>query len=210
MKKIRFKKDIECRLTVKVDGEAVSLESSELTLVLIRPDRTRVRVAIESVEENVLHFYITPIMQNKVGVYNLELWRDVGSGHQTICDVPNAFRLVPLSQQEGGESKDNLETGTVGVTANFTGEYIVIDSLDSYSTDAALSANQGRILNDKISGLGDSLDEETEAREKADTELGEAITSEAEARSDADTKLQEAIDAEAEARSDADTKLQEA
>lgn len=64
----------------------------------------------------------------------------------------DGFELVDSSDLMGGQSEDNVEIVYLSLksTMLLSGAIDIVDSLDSTRTDAALSANQGRELNERI------------------------------------------------------------
>ncbi|MCD8265817.1 MAG: hypothetical protein LUC33_01550, partial [Prevotellaceae bacterium] len=213
MKKIRIKKDMTCTLAITAGGVSVNVEGRAVTVLLVRPDHTRVNLKPLTLVDDTVTFLIPHRVQNDLGVYGLEVWLDKDTDAQTVVDLEKVFALVPLTSMEETDDDDTLSVMTLEMEAAFQG-LSIIDSLDSYLTDAALSANQGRVLDAKISSLKSSMSEsnaelEQTVSDAVDT-VTQAVATEQKAREDADATLQQAVDNEATARQDADATLQQA
>ncbi|MCD7721710.1 MAG: hypothetical protein LUI09_05720 [Prevotellaceae bacterium] len=205
MRKIRIKKDLCCNVEVLVGGEAVSLEGRRVTVMLCRPDRSKVKQQPLTIVDNRVGFKVHHQDQNDLGLYGIEVWLDKGSDQQTVVDIPEAFRLVPFTSMEDAEN-GTLEVVAVDMVASFEGAIAVVDSLESDNTTAALSAYQGKVLAGMITDLEASdtegLELEAQERQEADekleaavNELAENLDTAVESLTEKDTSLQEQLDA---------------
>ena len=107
---------------------------------------------------------------NKSNTTDPELgkWREIASGSEGIRKTDNFSTFVP--QYDGeivqyvGTTNQNYTNGYFYKAVESSGSYTytrintqpetdIVDSLDSTSTTSALSANQGKVLNDRISSL---------------------------------------------------------
>lgn len=113
MRKIRIGKDISIAWTVLTDGEEVSLEGRDLTLIL-SDKYSRRRLDFEA-DGATLRFLVRGADQKVIGQYGLTLWENKGKDGQTVVDSCPAFTLVGSTSEEGwsGDSRPSLDTETV-------------------------------------------------------------------------------------------------
>lgn len=108
MKKIRIGKDIVFKWTILTNGENISLENRDLTLLCVDPignvkPLTPVIETNTNGINNVLSFKFPGVNQKQLGVYGLTLWENKGKDNQNVIDYINAFELVPFTQLESEE-----------------------------------------------------------------------------------------------------------
>jgi hypothetical protein len=111
--KIRQGKDILIRWKVLTNGQDVSLEGRNITLVMTTP-LGREKVLEHDVEGSVVVAHLLGKTLMHLGDYTLTLWENRGEEGQTAVDAVNAFELVKYTTMEGGSSScSNLEEETV-------------------------------------------------------------------------------------------------
>ena len=111
--KIRQGKDIVLRWKVLTNGQDVSLEGRNITLVMTTP-LGREKVVEHEVEGSVVVARLRGTALTHLGDYTLTLWENRGEEGQTAVDAVNAFELVKYTTMEDGSSScGNLEEETV-------------------------------------------------------------------------------------------------
>jgi hypothetical protein len=85
---------------IKTNGEFVSLNGRDLTLIMTDPKggKTEMQMAVVDDYNVESHFYGKD--HKYLGVYMLTLWENYGKIGQTALDKPKAFRLVPTTDLE--------------------------------------------------------------------------------------------------------------
>jgi hypothetical protein len=92
----------------------------------------------------------------KESVYSLELVINDGQDGMRSVDICDAFRLVGKCCDVHSHPTEGVELQYMQFSSTWGTEYIeVVDRLDSNNSNAALSARQGKIVNDKVEGLSD-------------------------------------------------------
>lgn len=157
--KIRRGKDILLKWKVLTNGQDVSLEGRNITLVMTTP-LGREKIVEHEVEGSVVKARLRGTALTHLGDYTLTLWENRGEEGQTAVDAVAAFALVQWSTQEdGGSPCGNLEyevaeLATASMAVLTSNEVVVsveiVDNLDSDATDKALSARQGKELKGMI------------------------------------------------------------
>lgn len=142
--------------TILTDGEAVSLEGRDLTLVLIHPRGNKEEMEF-AVVNNVVTFSWQGKDQKELGRYGIILYENYGKPNQLRVDIHKFLELIPWSDREAGSYADLTETHTDLGTNEISGEIIVVDNLTSTSTSSALSANMGRVLKEDIDALAQQM-----------------------------------------------------
>lgn len=142
--------------TILTDGEAVSLEGRDLTLVLIHPRGNKEEMEFAAVN-NVVTFSWQGKDQKELGRYGIILYENYGKPNQLRVDIHKFLELIPWSDREAGSYADLTETHTDLGTNEISGEIIVVDNLTSTSTSSALSANMGRVLKEDIDALAQQM-----------------------------------------------------
>ena len=145
------------RWSITTGGAEVDLAGRDLTLLLIAPNGKEDKMTFTS-DGNVLFFTWEGKMQNRLGKHSLILWENYGQTSQRRADAHPFIELVPWSDEESG-SFDDIDEETITIESSDIDEgngeqVVVVDSLESHSTTAALSANQGRILKEMVDNSG--------------------------------------------------------
>jgi hypothetical protein len=141
--------------TITTGGVDVDLEGRDLRLVIIAAKGGEQEMDFTT-DANVLSFVWQGTAQTRIDKYSVVLWENYGEDSQRRVDIHNFVELVPWCAEQSGEYPDLTEETIELGTSDFTdqsGAYVaVVDSLDSHSTTAALSANMGRELNETKQG----------------------------------------------------------
>lgn len=143
--------------TVTTGGEAVSLEGRDLTLQLVEPRGNTVEMPF-STSGDVVSFTWQGEDQTRLGLYSLILWENYGEEAQRRVDIHNFVELMPWSETDSGTFADLTEETIELGTSDFGADVIVEDTLTSTSASNALSANMGRVLNEKKQDVIQDLD----------------------------------------------------
>lgn len=109
--KIRIGKDIAITMSVKTNGESVSLEGRDISVVLKTPMCEQINMEF-TVSGNTITTKHYGTKQKYCGVYMLTVWENYGKIGQTVLDFCNAFELVSSTCKEV-PSFEGIETGTV-------------------------------------------------------------------------------------------------
>lgn len=85
---------------IKTNGEFVSLNGRDLTLIMTDPKGSQIEMPLTVVDDYNIesHFYGTD--HKHLGNYKLTLWENYKKRGQTALDRTNAFRLVPSTELE--------------------------------------------------------------------------------------------------------------
>lgn len=135
--------------TITTNGEAQSLEGRDLTLMLVRP-RGQMEPMEFTTAGNVVSFTWQGKAQKELGRYGLILYENYGKSNQLRVDIHKFLELIPWSDRQSGTYADLTETITNLGSEEISGETVVVDNLTSTNPAFALSANMGRVLNEKI------------------------------------------------------------
>lgn len=135
--------------TITTNGEAQSLEGRDLTLMLVRP-RGQMEPMEFTTAGNVVSFTWQGKAQKELGRYGLILYENYGKPNQLRVDIHKFLELIPWSDRQSGTYADLTETSTNLGSEEISGETVVVDNLTSTNPAFALSANMGRVLNEKI------------------------------------------------------------
>ena len=135
--------------TITTNGEAQSLEGRDLTLILVRP-RGQMETMEFTTQNNVVSFTWQGKAQKELGRYGLILYENYGKSNQLRVDIHKFLELIPWSDRQSGTYADLTETNTNLGSEEISGETVVVDNLTSTNPAFALSANMGRVLNEKI------------------------------------------------------------
>lgn len=101
MKNRRIGKDLRLLWkNIKTNGEFVSLNGRDLTLIMTDPKggKTEMQMAVVDDYNVETHYYGKD--HKHLGIYMLTLWENYGKIGQTALDRKNAFRLVPTTDLE--------------------------------------------------------------------------------------------------------------
>ena len=150
LKEIRIGNDIGVRWFIKHNNEAYSLEGKDLRVILHRGTYQKEVTGFE-ISGNIVQFNFYGKDQDVIGTYYLTLIEnDMEVGMKTVDSCP-AFKLVTNSCAIGsgtGGSAVQIETVTLESSIETViSDISVIDNLNSDSATSALSAKQGKILN---------------------------------------------------------------
>lgn len=141
--------------TITTGGVDVDLEGRNLRLVIIAAKGGE-QVMEFATDANVLSFVWQGKAQARIDKYSVVLWENYGENSQRRVDIHNFVELVPWCAEQSGEypdlTEETIELGTSDFTDQSGATVAVVDSLDSHSTTAALSANMGRELNEAKQG----------------------------------------------------------
>ena len=135
--------------TITTNGDAQSLEGRDLTLMLVRP-RGQMEQMEFTTAGNVVSFTWQGKDQKELGRYGLILYENFGKPNQLRVDIHKFLELIPWSDRQSGTYADLTETNTNLGSEEISGETVVVDNLNSTNPSFALSANMGRVLNEKI------------------------------------------------------------
>ena len=138
--------------TITTNGEAQSLEGRDLTLVLIHPRGQKEELDFTTAN-NVVSFTWQGDDQKELGPYSLILYENYGIANQRRVDIHYFLDLIPWSEKESGSYSDLTEESINLGSQEISGETVVVDNLTSTNPSFALSANMGRVLNEKILAL---------------------------------------------------------
>lgn len=106
MKSKRIGKDLRLLWrNIKTNGEFVSLNGRDLTLVMTDPKGGKTELPMAVVDDyNVeTHFYGKD--HKYLGIHSLTLWENYGKIGQTALDKPKAVRLVPNTELESDDDE---------------------------------------------------------------------------------------------------------
>lgn len=141
--------------TITTGGVEVDLDGRDLRLVIIAAKGGE-QVMEFTTDANVLSFVWQGMAQTRIDKYSVVLWENYGEDSQRRVDIHNFVELVPWCAEQSGEypdlTEETIELGTSDFTDQSGAPVVVVDSLDSHSTTAALSANMGRELNETKQG----------------------------------------------------------
>lgn len=141
--------------TITTGGVDVDLEGRDLRLVIIAAKGGEQEMDFTT-DANVLSFVWQGTAQTRIDKYSVVLWENYGEDSQRRVDIHNFVELVPWCAEQSGEypdlTEETIELGTSDFTDQSGATVAVVDSLDSHSTTAALSANMGRVLNETKQG----------------------------------------------------------
>lgn len=141
--------------TITTGGVDVDLEGRKLRLVVIAAKGGEQEMEFTT-DANVLSFVWQGTAQTRIDKYSVVLWENYGEDSQRRVDIHNFVELVPWCAEQSGEypdlTEETIELGTSDFTDQSGASVAVVDSLDSHSTTAALSANMGRELNETKQG----------------------------------------------------------
>jgi hypothetical protein len=156
MEHIRIGNDIVIRWSIFAGDAAYDLEGRDIAFFL-KTVYGRCRITDYSVEGNAIKWTFYGKDQKAECAYGLELVENDGEKGMYTVDECDAFRLVGSCHECGcGEPEENVEVVSLQLktVVTFPGgggpPVEIVDDLDSDRTDAALSANQGRELNERI------------------------------------------------------------
>lgn len=160
MESIRIGNDLEVNWTIYIEDGGVlvpyRLEGRRISFY-VSSAYGKVRVRDYSVRDNVLTWKFPGKYQRHACVYSFELVENEGEDGMYSVDECDAFRLVGHScEVRDDEPEEDVEVVSLQLktVVTFPGgggpPVEIVDDLDSDRTDAALSANQGRELNERI------------------------------------------------------------
>lgn len=152
IKKIRIGNDIGIEWVITRDGRPENFDGKNIEVKLLSYDGNEHNITYK-VKENILYIDFLGKDQNKLGTYELLLVENNNEVGMSTLDQIEAFKLVEHTYQEGGQAAcTKLKVESVKLASNFTVRHIinVIDNLNSTSAKDALSANQGRVLKERI------------------------------------------------------------
>lgn len=169
MKKIRIGNDVPLiwHIKVKDTKQPYDLTGKDLYLALALDgccDKPEIPITDFTVSGNDIGFTFYGKDQIETGRYILILKENKGAAGMKTLDNNQAFYLVSHSWEEGGEDGLSVITEPIELTGYIEeGQVIeIIDNLEATATDAALSANQGRVLNERFENADETLSEESE------------------------------------------------
>lgn len=102
--KVRFGKTLLVQVTVETNGQAVSLDGRDISVMLVGPRGVRDMMDVE-ISGNVITFVVEGATQKFAGLYRVEVFENKGVVSQSVMDC-DAFELVPLSCMESQEEGD--------------------------------------------------------------------------------------------------------
>lgn len=136
---------------ITTGGVEIDLAGRDLRLVIVAAKGGE-QVMNYTTDANVLTFVWQGTEQTRIDKYSVILWENYGEEDQRRVDIHNFVELVPWTAEQGGEYPDlkeeTIELGTSDFTDRDNPYIVVVNSLTSHSTEAALSANMGRVLNE--------------------------------------------------------------
>jgi len=99
MIKKRIGKDLTFDWTITTNGQPLSLEGRDLTIILSNPGGDRIVLPF-TCNGNTVSFRYYGKDQKRLGVYSLTLWENYGNVGQTAVDKVKAFELVANTDLE--------------------------------------------------------------------------------------------------------------
>lgn len=162
---------------ITTGGVEIDLAGRDLRLVIVAAKGGE-QVMDYTTDANVLTFVWQGTEQTRIDKYSVILWENYGEEDQRRVDIHNFVELVPWSAEQGGEypdlTEETIELGTSDFTDRDNPYIVVVDSLTSHSAEAALSANMGRVLNNKVETKQDRLSHYGEESDIAAIVAGDA------------------------------------
>lgn len=162
MKRIRIGKDIAIRWNITLpEGTTETLKDMDLSVVMKDPRGNKVGLTEYKVNDYNLEIGLAGKSFAYLGAYTLTLWKNRGEIGQSVVDAVNAFELVGSTDKEcdcSSAGNGVLDISTFDLysdleflvsTGGGGGSVTVVNNLNSTSTTSALSANQGRVLDNK-------------------------------------------------------------
>ncbi len=172
MKKIRIGNYFEAKITFSSDEPIPG--GAELTLILVRPGGSRVKLDIVERTDDSVRFAVPVSVQKTTGIYRVEIYMVTEESKQRVADKVPAFALVPLTTHENCEDEE-VDIGSVRISILQYGVRNIVDNLVSDDTTSALSAKQGRVLKEIIEEHGE---EQNAINQEMAEALGNAATKE--------------------------------
>lgn len=109
--KLRIGKDITIKMSILTNGEPVSLDGRDISVVLKTPMCQEVKLDFTT-EDNIIISKYEGTKQKYCGVYMLTVWENYGKIGQSALDFCNAFELVSNTCKEVPTS-EGLEIETI-------------------------------------------------------------------------------------------------
>lgn len=145
--------------TITTGGVDTDLAGRDLRLVIVA-GKGGEQVMTFTTEANMLTFTWQGTAQKRIDKYSVILWENYGESDQRRVDIHNFVELVPWTAEQSGEypdlTEETIDLGTSDFTDRDNAPVVVVDSLVSTSTTAALSANMGRVLNETKANKADA------------------------------------------------------
>lgn len=85
---------------IKTNGEFVSLNGRDLTLIMTDPKGVQIEMPLTVVDDYNIESHFYGKDHKHLGNYKLTLWENHGNIGQTALDRTMAFRLVPSTELE--------------------------------------------------------------------------------------------------------------
>lgn len=109
--KLRIGKDITIKMSILTNGEPVSLDGRDISVVLKTPMCQEVKLNF-TIEDNIIISKYEGTKQKYCGIYMLTVWENYGKIGQSALDFCNAFELVSNTCKEVPTS-EGLEIETI-------------------------------------------------------------------------------------------------
>lgn len=116
MKKIRLHNDIHVSWGITTNGKQESLEAKTLQVQLVVYNKV-ITIPDFIIKGNVISFEFSGSQQKYCGVYTL-VCRDTTNGNLSTIDKPEAFELVPHSEEEQGTDNPNVALEVVALNTD--------------------------------------------------------------------------------------------
>lgn len=181
--KLRIGKDITIKMSILTNGEPVSLDGRDISVVLKTPMCQEVKLNF-TIEDNIIISKYEGTKQKYCGIYMLTVWENYGKIGQSALDFCNAFELVSNTCKEVPTSEGlEIETITlegdlsigiqgasayeVAVANGFKGtETEWLESLKLHYND--LTAEEKAELQKPITDIAADVSEEERQRQQAE------------------------------------------